>query len=62
MDEPFGCKVYVSNLPFEAKWQQVKDLFTEQVSKLWHGLIDFVIINNWNYFYILNDFKTVKGS
>ena len=33
MDELVGNKVYVSNLPFEAKWQQVKDLFIEQVSE-----------------------------
>ena len=31
--KPIGCKVYISNLPFEAKWQNVKDLFTENVSQ-----------------------------
>ena len=33
-DDYDGTKVYVSNLPFEVKWQQVKDLFTKKIGEV----------------------------
>ena len=34
-------RVFVSNLPFEMKWQEVKDLFRDEVGEVDYGKLAF---------------------
>ena len=38
---PVERRVFVSNIPFEMKWQEVKDLFRDEVGEVDYGKLAF---------------------